>query len=87
LTHADGLELSSGLSGVYKHQQVHDPANLIGAREIVGTSERIPLGILYRNDHVPCYEDLRQPAQLFTPEMIGAGLENELDKFTIWPTD
>jgi 2-oxoglutarate ferredoxin oxidoreductase subunit beta len=87
LKHADGVELSPAMSGIYKHQQVHDPADLISAREIVGTSERIPLGILYRNDDVPCYEDLRKPAQQFTPEMIGAGLEEELDKFTIWPTD
>jgi len=87
LRHADGVELSPAMSGIYKHQQEHDPADLIRAREIVGTSERIPLGILYRNEDVPCYEDLRKPAQIFTPQMIGAGLEQELDKFTIWPTD
>jgi len=87
LTHEDGIQLSPGLAGIYRNQEVHDPADLIKAREIAGTSERIPVGIFYRNKNAPCYEDLRKPAQLFTPAMIGNGLDDELDKFTIWPAD
>jgi 2-oxoglutarate ferredoxin oxidoreductase subunit beta len=87
LTHPDGIEMTPGLSSVYKHQQFHDPGNLIKAREIAGTSERVPVGILYRNGDAPCYEDLCKPDRLYTPEMIGSGLEEELDKFTIWPQD
>jgi len=87
LTHEDGVQLSPGLAGVYRNQEVHDPSDLIKAREIAGTSEQIPLGILYRNKDVPCYEDLRQPTQIFTPGMIRSGLEEELDRFTIWPAD
>ncbi len=39
------------------------------------------------NPDVPCYEDLRHAGQLRTPERIRAGLEAELDKFTIWPDE
>ena len=34
----------------------------------------IPVGILYRNPDVPCYEDLRHAGQLRSPEYIRAGL-------------
>ncbi len=85
LTHEDGVQMSTALSSVYRQTADHDPMDLIQARELVGTSERIPVGILYRNPDVPCYEDLRRSRQLQTPAMVSAGLEEELDKFTIWP--
>jgi 2-oxoglutarate ferredoxin oxidoreductase subunit beta len=87
LTHEDGVQLSPGLAGVYRNQAAHDPGDLIKAREIAGTSEKFPVGILYRNENVPCYEDLCKPEQLYTPGMIRSGLEEELDRFTIWPAD
>ena len=87
LTHENGIELSPSLSRVYRQQNQHDPADLVDARRIVGTSERLPVGIIYRNPDVPCYEDLRKPDRLYTPEFIEKGLDEELDKFTIWPVD
>jgi 2-oxoglutarate ferredoxin oxidoreductase subunit beta len=45
----------------------------------------IPVGVLYRNEDVPCYEDLRRSPKPRTAEMVRAGLEAELDKFTVWP--
>ncbi|MGZ5104396.1 MAG: hypothetical protein ACXWHC_15925, partial [Usitatibacter sp.] len=66
-------------------QLQHDPSNLDRAREIASGHDSIPVGILYRNPDVPCYEDLRRSPRLRTPEYIKAGLEAELDKFTVWP--
>ena len=34
---------------------------------------------------MPRYEQIRAPSQLRTPDKIRAGLEAELDKYTIWP--
>ena len=48
-------------------------------------NDPIPVGILYRNPAVPCYEDLRRSDKLRTADFIRAGLEAEFDKFTIWP--
>ena len=87
LTHENGVQLSPALSRVYKQSIEHDPSDIVEARSIVGTSERLPVGILYRNPDVPCYEDIRMPDQLYTPELIKQGLDEELDKFTIWPRD
>jgi len=85
LTHANGLSLSAGLAKVYQNHEEHDPANLHRAREIASIVDPIPVGILYRNPDIPCYEELRQAGRLRTPEFIREGFEQELDKFTVWP--
>jgi 2-oxoglutarate ferredoxin oxidoreductase subunit beta len=87
LTHEDGLQLSSNLSKVYKNQERHDPSNLNRAREIASVQDPIPVGILYRNPEVPCYEELRNAGQPRSSRYIKAGLEAEFDKFTVWPQD
>jgi 2-oxoglutarate ferredoxin oxidoreductase subunit beta len=63
----------------------HDAFNLHRAREVASQMDPIPVGILYRNESVPCYEDLRRSPKLRTTEMVRSGLEAELDKFTVWP--
>jgi 2-oxoglutarate ferredoxin oxidoreductase subunit beta len=85
LHHEHGLTISPSLAKVYKNQERHDPANINRAREIAGNIDPIPVGILYRNPEVPCYEDLRSSTVLRTPELVKSGLEKELDKYTIWP--
>ncbi|MCG6951749.1 MAG: thiamine pyrophosphate-dependent enzyme [Betaproteobacteria bacterium] len=85
LTHEDGVPVSESLAKVYRNRLEHDPANLNRAREIAADTDNIPVGILYRNPEVPCYEDLRASTRLRTTDYVKAGLETEFDKFTIWP--
>ena len=85
LTHADGLQLSPSLSSAYRNQREHDPIDIDRAREIASLDDPIPVGILYRNPDAPCYEDLRHAGQMRSPEYIRAGLNRELDKYTVWP--
>jgi 2-oxoglutarate ferredoxin oxidoreductase subunit beta len=85
LNHKDGMQLSAGLVKVYKNQAQHDPSNLDRAREIASNTDLIPVGILYRNPDVPCYEELRASPELRTTEYLRKGLEAEFDKFTVWP--
>jgi 2-oxoglutarate ferredoxin oxidoreductase subunit beta len=85
LTHEDGLKYSSGLTKVYKNCQRHDPSDIHRAREIASVIDPVPVGILYRNPDVPCYEELRESHELRTADLIRTGLEAELDKFTVWP--
>jgi len=87
LTHANGLTLTPELSRTYKNQLAHDPSNIDRAREIASSEDPIPVGILYRNPAVPCYEDVRRAGQMRTTEHIRVGLEAELDRFTVWPSD
>ena len=85
LTHENGLSMSDSLAKVYRNREEHDPANIHRAREIASLQDDIPVGILYRNEEVPCYEDLRRSDKVRTAEYVKSGLESEFDKFTIWP--
>ena len=83
LHHANGLQISQGLSRVYKNQVEHDPMDIHRAREIASNSDTIPVGILYRNPEVPCYEDTRHSGALRTVEAIKKNFNAELDKFSV----
>ena len=85
LHHRDGLTINPALGKVYRNQLEHDPSNLERARQLADETETLPVGILYRNAEVPCYEDLRRSDRLRTPALIEDGLNAEFDKFTVWP--
>ena len=85
LTHENGISLSPALQKIYRNQVVHDPLDINRAREIASSEDPIPVGILYRNPQVPCYEDLRRAGALRTTDTIRTSLEAEFDKFTVWP--
>ena len=87
LTHEDGITLSPNLSKVYRTQEQHDPSDINRAREIASLADPIPVGILYRNPEIPCYEVLRDAGQQRSAKYVKAGFESELDKFTVWPQD
>ena len=81
--HANGIQIGQGLSRVYKNQVEHDPLDIHRAREIASNTDIIPVGILYRNPDVPCYEDTRQSNALRTVDAIKNNFEAELDKYSV----
>jgi 2-oxoglutarate ferredoxin oxidoreductase subunit beta len=83
LTHEDGLQLDPGLAKIYRNQLQHDPSDINRARELASSTDIVPVGILYRNDDVPCYEDVRRPDRIYTPELIEQAFNRELDNFTV----
>jgi 2-oxoglutarate ferredoxin oxidoreductase subunit beta len=87
LTHRDGLSISPELARTYRNQIEHDPLDMNRAREIASATDPIPVGILYHNPAVPCYEDIHGVGEVRTAEQVRAGLEAEFDKVTVWPQD
>lgn len=85
LHHRDGLHLDPTLAKVYTENLEHDPSDLNLAREVASMRDKVPVGILYRNETVPCYEDLRKRKETFTPEKIEAAFNRHLDQFTVSP--
>jgi 2-oxoglutarate/2-oxoacid ferredoxin oxidoreductase subunit beta len=85
LTHEDGLQPSAAIGRLYRNQLRHDPSDIDRAREIASSLDPVPVGILYRNPEIPCYDELRRAGTQRTPEMVQVGLESEFDKFTVWP--
>jgi 2-oxoglutarate ferredoxin oxidoreductase subunit beta len=87
LSHEAGVQLSPSLAKAYPNQEQHDPANLNRAREIASVTDPIPVGILYRNDGMVRYDEMRRTGGALTSDTVRAGIERELDKFTIWPAE
>ena len=85
LTHADGLRLKPELSRIYKNQETHDPLDLNRAQALAMLDEEIPVGVLYSNPHVPCYDELRKGKRPSTPQLVETVLNEEFDKVGIWP--
>jgi 2-oxoglutarate ferredoxin oxidoreductase subunit beta len=85
LKHENGLDISPDLGRIYRNQEVHDPADRNRAREMASVNDPIPVGILYRNPDMGCYEDEQVPNQMNTPGVVKNYLEKEFDKFTINP--
>jgi len=77
--------VSPNISKVYRTQEEHDPSDIDRARKIASVLDPIPVGILYHDPHVPCYEELRNAGQQRSTRFVKAGFEAELDKFTVWP--
>jgi 2-oxoglutarate ferredoxin oxidoreductase subunit beta len=85
LHHTEGLQLTASLARAHHNQLEHDPSNINRAREIASNTDVIPVGILYRNPEVPCYEDVLRSRTLRTAAVTRDRLEAELDKHTVWP--
>ncbi|MDH3215939.1 MAG: thiamine pyrophosphate-dependent enzyme [Candidatus Krumholzibacteria bacterium] len=87
LRHDDGMEINDTIGRVYKNHEEHDPSNLNRAREIAEMGDMVPVGILYRNESVARYEDLRKPQRMPTWEQKQERLERAFDMFGIFPED
>jgi 2-oxoglutarate ferredoxin oxidoreductase subunit beta len=81
LEHPQGLSLSDDQKRAYRQRTQHDPADLERARSLAADTTRMPVGVLYRNDAVPCYEDLRKSRVPHDVSSIASVLERELDSF------
>jgi hypothetical protein len=64
----------------------HDTSDLNRAREVAGMEDKVPVGILYRDESVPCYDELRKPRRQQVGEQTQSVLDNAFDRFGIFPS-
>ncbi len=82
LDHPDGVELPESLRQIYPNQLRHDPRNLAAARELAEESSLLRLGVLYRDESNPRYNETRH-LPLHTAEDKIRVLNEELDKYAV----
>ncbi len=82
LTHPDGVELPESLRQIYPNQLRHDPKNLAAAREMASDSSLLRLGVLFRDESHPRYNETRH-LPLHTAEDKIRILNEELDKYAV----
>jgi 2-oxoglutarate ferredoxin oxidoreductase subunit beta len=81
LVHDDGVMVPE-LERTYKQRLTHDPSDLNRARELATVGDRVRLGVFYRDENKPKYEDLRRTTTHTVAERLGL-LNAELDRYAI----
>jgi hypothetical protein len=81
LVHDDGV-IATDLAKVYKNRVTHDPSDLDAARRLAEDTDRIRLGVFYRNEGRARYDLLRKPPKVSGADRI-ALLNAELDKYAV----
>lgn len=81
LVHEDGVQVPA-LEKIYKSQIRHDPRDLEGARRLAGADGRIRLGVFFRDESRPCYEEIRAVPKR-TPEEKIELLNAEFDRYAV----
>ena len=81
LVHDDGVVVHE-LDKIYTNQVAHDPHDLDAARRIAGATDRVNLGVLFRDDSKPRYEETRRVPPRTQAERV-ALIDAELDRYAI----
>ncbi len=81
LTHDDGISAPE-LDKVYKIRVQHDPHDLEAARHVAEQTDRIHLGLLFRDPSRPRYEETRRVPPRTPAERIQL-LNQELDRYAV----
>jgi 2-oxoglutarate ferredoxin oxidoreductase subunit beta len=81
MEHPDGIEVPD-LHKIYQNVNRHDPRNMEAARELAEKTDRIRVGVFFRDESRPRYEETRHLPLHTTDEKIEI-LNEELDKYAV----
>ncbi len=81
LEHPDGVEVPD-LHPIYKNVVRHDPRNMDQARRLAENPDRIRVGVFFRDESRPRYEETRH-LPLHTPDEKLRLLNEELDSYAV----
>ncbi|HET9986163.1 MAG TPA: thiamine pyrophosphate-dependent enzyme [Longimicrobiales bacterium] len=81
LVHEDGVLLPE-LDRIYATRIPHDPADLDAARRLAEPSEHVRLGVFFRDESRPRYDEIRRVATRTADEKIRL-LNQELDRYAV----
>jgi 2-oxoglutarate ferredoxin oxidoreductase subunit beta len=81
LIHDDGV-LVPELDAIYRARVAHNPSDLSAARALAEDVDRIRLGVFFRDEARPRYDDIRRVNKVSATERM-ALLERELDKYAV----
>ena len=81
LVHDQGIG-DPDVEKLYQNHIQHDPSNLAEARRLAETGDKIRLGLFYRSESNPCYDEIRRLTRHTVEEKIEI-LNSELDKYAV----
>ena len=81
LVHPEGVRVPD-IETIYKNVREHDPSDLDAARRLAMPAERVRLGVFFRDETRPVYEETRASRSLTAQDKI-ARLNQELDRHAV----
>ncbi len=81
LVHENGVDIPA-LEQLFKSRRVHDPLNLDDARSLARRSDMLRLGVFFRDDTLPVYEELRAVPKVSAEEKV-ARLNKEFERYAV----
>jgi 2-oxoglutarate ferredoxin oxidoreductase subunit beta len=81
LVHPDGVTVPA-LERMFKNRLQHDPADLDAGRRLAEPDGKLRLGVFYRNETLPVYEETRRVPTRSAAEKIRL-LNEELDRYAV----
>jgi len=81
LVHPEGLE-AKDLEKVYKDRIHHDPRDLDAARRLAQDQSRIRIGVFFRDESRPVYEEIRHLPAMTAEEKLRV-MDEEFDRYAV----
>jgi len=81
LVHENGV-MAPGLDKLFKSQREHDPKDLDEARALAQRKDMLRLGMFFRDDSFPVYDEVRAVPPVSPEEKIER-LEKEFDRYAV----
>ena len=81
LIHENGVDVPA-LEQLFKSRRVHDPLNLDDARSFARRTDMLRLGIFFRDDSLPVYEEIRAVPKVSAEEKV-ARLNKEFERYAV----
>ena len=83
LKHENGIPVEGPVERMYKNHLEHDPSDLAEARSLAMPGDRVPIGLFYRNENAPRYEEYTMQGMDMPVEQKIQAINEELDRFAI----
>jgi len=82
LVHENGGINVPGLDKLFKAQRVHDPKDIDEARALAQRTDKLRLGMFFRDDSFPVYDEIRAVSPVSAEEKI-VRLNKEFDRYAV----
>jgi 2-oxoglutarate ferredoxin oxidoreductase subunit beta len=83
LTHENGIAVDDAVARLYKNTVEHDPTDIHEARDLAEREDVIPIGLFFRDESKPRYEDATTKGMDMSIDDKLAAMNKELDRFAV----
>jgi 2-oxoglutarate ferredoxin oxidoreductase subunit beta len=81
LVHENGVDVPS-LEQLFMSRRIHDPLNINDARALAQRSDMLRLGVFFRDDSLPVYEEIRAVPKVSAEEKV-VRLNKEFERYAV----